>query len=243
MGKEEQAEEREVLASIFPDEITDISDSEFRIAIKLDLPDDDSDAAAGASEPPTLILHVQYPEAYPDEAPVLDLLPAAGAAPHPEFSVGADKGALLAGVEAAVRESLGMAMVFTVVTAVKEAAEQLVASRRAAAAAARDEAARAAERAENQKFHGDPVTPASFARWRDAFRREMDERRARDDEDLRLADAKRPRAAAKEPPRLTGRQLWERGLAGRGDEAEAEVDPDDDPDVPTERVGKLKVEE
>jgi len=38
MGRAEQAEEREVLDSIFPDEITDVSDTEYRIEVKLDLP-------------------------------------------------------------------------------------------------------------------------------------------------------------------------------------------------------------
>jgi hypothetical protein len=36
MGIEDQKEEREVLESIFPDEITDVSETEFRIAITLD---------------------------------------------------------------------------------------------------------------------------------------------------------------------------------------------------------------
>lgn len=45
MGREEQKEEREVLDSIFPDEITDVSDTEYRIEVKLDLPaGDDEDA-------------------------------------------------------------------------------------------------------------------------------------------------------------------------------------------------------
>ncbi|KAI2474714.1 rwd domain protein [Pyrenophora tritici-repentis] len=36
MGVDDQKEEREVLESIFPDEITDVSETEFRIAITLD---------------------------------------------------------------------------------------------------------------------------------------------------------------------------------------------------------------
>ncbi|KAL9047153.1 MAG: hypothetical protein Q9206_006881 [Seirophora lacunosa] len=38
MGREEQIEEREVLDSIFPDEITDINETSFRIAIEPDIP-------------------------------------------------------------------------------------------------------------------------------------------------------------------------------------------------------------
>ena len=63
MGREEQIEEREVLDSIFPDEITgkppyvvpkrfrltppcttDVSDTSFRVSIALDLPGQDEDS-------------------------------------------------------------------------------------------------------------------------------------------------------------------------------------------------------
>ncbi|KAJ2981889.1 hypothetical protein NUW58_g6571 [Xylaria curta] len=138
MGREEQIEEREVLDSIFPEEITDfwsyctdISDTEYRIAVKLNPPDSD-DGDEGA-EPPTLILHVRYPEAYPDEAPILDLSPPANAPPHPRFSVSADKEQLLRGLDDTIQENLGMAMVFTLVTTLTELAEQLMTDRKEAA--------------------------------------------------------------------------------------------------------------
>lgn len=43
MGKEEQKEEREVLESIFPEEIQDVSDTEFRIKIQLEVTNEDGD--------------------------------------------------------------------------------------------------------------------------------------------------------------------------------------------------------
>ncbi|RYP66120.1 hypothetical protein DL769_006117 [Monosporascus sp. CRB-8-3] len=235
MGREEQVEEREVLESIFPDEITDISETEFRINITLELPEDDEQA----SNPPVMLLHVRYPEAYPDEAPMLDL-----SAPqsqqsqpqHPHFNLSEDKQQLLAGLEETARENLGMAMVFTLVSSVKEAAEQLVAERREGAARVREEELLAAERAENAKFHGTPVTRETFARWREGFLREMEEARARAEEE-RLAELKRARV--KEPVRLTGRQLWERGLAGKG-EGEGDEGDDDDAGL-AEDVDKLNV--
>lgn len=44
MGKDEQVEEREVLDSIFPEEITDISNASYRISIALDFAQEDEDA-------------------------------------------------------------------------------------------------------------------------------------------------------------------------------------------------------
>ena len=78
MGREEQVEEREVLDSIFPEEITDISETEYRISMALDVPtlgDEDE-------EQPVIQLSVRYGEAYPDEAPTLDITAPPNAARH-----------------------------------------------------------------------------------------------------------------------------------------------------------------
>lgn len=124
-----------------------------------------------------------------------------------------------------------MAMVFTLVTTLKEAAEQLVLDRREVVAKVREEALLAAEREENKKFHGTPVTPETFWKWREGFLKEMEEKRLNEEEE-KLAELKK--AKVKEPVRLTGRQLWERGLVGKVDE--------DEEDIPTEQIEKLKVE-
>ncbi|KAI1459383.1 RWD-domain-containing protein [Annulohypoxylon moriforme] len=230
MGREDQIEERTVvLESIFPDEITDISDTEYRISIKLDIPDEEEDEA---SEPPTLILYVRYPENYPDEAPILDLSPPQNAASHPHFSVAADKEQLLKGLEEPIQDNLGIPMIFTLVTTLKEEAEQLIASRKEADVKKHEEAILAAEREENKKFHGTPVTPETFMKWREGFIKEMEEK-AQKEEDERLAELKK--AKVKEPVKLTGRQLWERGLVGKVDEGE------DDEDIPSEKVDGLKI--
>ncbi|KAK7752061.1 Protein gir2 [Diatrype stigma] len=240
MGKEEQVEEREVLESIFPDEITDISETEFRITVTLELPEDDEQA----DTPPVMQLHVRYPEAYPDEAPTLDIVPPPQdqqQEPHPHFSLAEDKPRLLAQLAETAQENLGMAMVFALAMALKEAAEALVAERRGAAAAAHEEVRAAAEEEENRRFHGTAVTPESFARWRDAFLREMEDARVRAEED-RLAELKKARV--KEPVKLTGRQLWERGLAGKGEVDEGEGEGEDDDGAAAgleEGVDRLKV--
>ncbi|RCI07927.1 hypothetical protein L249_5866 [Ophiocordyceps polyrhachis-furcata BCC 54312] len=235
MPREAQLEEREVLESIFPDEITHMSETDFRITVSLDAPDP-------SPPPPRLLLHVRYPEDYPDVAPQLDLL----AHPdddshHPYLSVANDRQQLLAGLEPIIQESIGIAMVFTLVSSLREAAEALVQKRIDDEADIRQEALLAAEREENNKFHGTPVTPDTFHQWRRAFRTEMEEQHRRDEED-RLAELKR--AKIKEPVKLlTGRQLWERGLAGKGDDDEDDNDNGDSHSaVPTKRLEKLQVE-
>lgn len=189
----------------------------------------------GEAEPPVLLLTVQYPEEYPDKPPRLDLAaPQNSTSPHnhhPFFSVADDKAQLLAGLEDTIQENLGMAMVFTLVSALKEAAEQLIVDRREAREREAEERALEAEREENKKFHGEPVTPESFARWREGFLREMEEARSREEEE-RLAELKK--AKIKEPVKLTGKQLWQQGLVGK-------VEEDDDEDVPVAEVEKLKV--
>lgn len=165
--------------------------------------------------------------------PHLDLLAPPNAQPNDHFSIGDDRDALLAGVEETIQENLGMAMVFTIVSAIKEAAEQLIQDRKDAAANAQEEALLAAEREENKKFHGTAVTPETFLKWRQGFIKEMEDK-ARQEEQERLAELKR--AKIKDPVKLTGKQLWQRGLAGNGDE-----EGDEDDGVPAEEVGKLTV--
>ncbi|KAL2157433.1 hypothetical protein VTH06DRAFT_6125 [Thermothelomyces fergusii] len=225
MGREEQIEEREVLNSIFPDEITDISETEYRITIRLDIPDDEE-------EPPVMLLTVRYPEEYPDKAPILELAAPQNSNPHQYLNIAEDKDQLLSGLESTIEENLGMAMVFTLVSAVKEAAEKLVEDRKQAAVKAHEEEILAAEREENKKFHGTPVNRETFLKWREQFLKEMEEARLREEEE-KAAEMKKARI--KEPIKLTGKQLWERGLATAGQE-----DGDED-GVPTEDVQRLKV--
>lgn len=124
-------------------------------------------------------------------------------------------------------------MVFTLVSTLKEAAEQLVEDRKNVAERAQEEVARAAEREENKKFEGTKVTPESFTKWREGFLKDMEELRVKEEEE-RMAEMKK--AKVKEPVKLSGRQLWEQGLVGKIDEGE------EDGDFPTDGMQKLKVE-
>ncbi|KAF4976105.1 hypothetical protein FZEAL_7194, partial [Fusarium zealandicum] len=161
----------------------------------------------------------------------LDILSPPNANPHEHFNVADDRDQLLSSLDETIQENLGMAMIFTLVSTLKDNAEQLVQDRKDVVAKQQEEVLLAAEREENKKFHGTAVTPESFLKWREGFIKEMEDKKQRDEED-RLAELKK--AKVKEPARLTGRQLWESGLAGKVDE--------EDEDLPIEAVEKLKVE-
>jgi hypothetical protein len=239
MGIEEQKEEREVLGSIFPDEITgitlrgrpmaalswrfslDISDTAYRIAIALDVTSHDDEPI----EQPTIYLNVSYPETYPDVAPNLDISAAPNASPHPLINISEDKGRLLDSLTATIDESLGMAMVFTLVSTLKESAETLIAERQRQAQNVKDIEAAKAEEEENRKFHGTAVTRESFLKWRAKFREEMEERERREKEE-KEAEEKKKRGRLEEK-KLTGKQLWEGGMAGKVDEDDEGVQGED----------------
>jgi hydrogenase maturation factor len=116
-----------------------------------------------------------------------------------------------------------MAMIFTLVTALKESAEQLVIERQGAVQAQKDQEAAQAEEEENRKFHGTAVTKESFLNWRENFRTDMAEKEKKEKEEREL-DEKKKRGGKLEEKKLSGRQLWERGLAGKGDEEEEVVE-------------------
>lgn len=231
MGIDEQKEEREVLDSIFPDEIQDISDTAYRVSIALDLPSD----AEPLDEPLVILLNVSYPEAYPDVAPNLDITSPPNAPRHPLLDVAADKAQLLDALSSTIEDSMGMAMVFTLVATLKDSAETLMADRQRQEQEIKDVAAREQEQQENRKFEGEKVTRDRFLEWREKFKKEMEEkvRQQREEEE---AEMKGKRGTRVEEKKLTGRQLWERGLIGKVDEGDGEADGI------VEGTEKLKVE-
>lgn len=186
------------------------------------------------TEPPSIILNVVYPEAYPDVAPNLDISAPPDGHRHPLLDVSEDKSRLLQSLEPAIEESMGMAMVFTLVSTLKEAAENLIAEREAQAQALRDVEARKAEEDENRKFHGTAVTRESFLAWRAKFRNELTEKATKEQEEQEAEDKKK--RGRLEEKKLTGKQLWETGMVGKVDE-----DEDIDGEHALDGVEKLKI--
>ncbi|KAI9932936.1 hypothetical protein ASPWEDRAFT_33944 [Aspergillus wentii DTO 134E9] len=220
MGREEQIEEREVLDSIFPEEITDISETSYRISVVLD----DLDNYDEEAEQPSLILQVSYPADYPDVAPELEISAPHNTPKHPRLDVQEDRERLLEALQPTIEENMGMAMVFTLVSTLKESAELLMSERANAEQALKEMEAAKIEEEENRKFEGTAVTPESFLAWREKFRKEQEEEEQRKREEKEAEEKKPKKSAAKEEKKLTGRQLWERGLAGKADYDEDEED-------------------
>ncbi|KAA8648609.1 hypothetical protein EYZ11_001568 [Aspergillus tanneri] len=231
MGREDQIEEREVLDSIFPDEITDISDTSYRISVTLDTPENDIEE----TQQPILMLQVSYPTDYPDVAPDLEISAPPNAPKHPRLDIQEDRDRLLEALQPTIEENIGMAMVFTLVSALKESAEQLMSERVNAVHAQKEMEAAKAEEEENKKFHGTAVTRESFLEWQAKFIQEMAEEERRQLEEKEVEDKKsNKKTTAKEEKKWSGKELWERGLAGKAD-----FDEDEEDSMPA--VGKMKI--
>ncbi|OAK98869.1 RWD-domain-containing protein [Phaeosphaeriaceae sp. SRC1lsM3a] len=220
MGVEDQQEEREVLESIFPEEITDVSETEFRILITLD--DGRHEDEEREDEQPTIILNVQYPPNYPDEAPRLDITQPPNAPRHQWLDIHEDKTRLLSSLDETIEENLGMAMIFTLVTVLKDSAELLMTERQNAKQALADIEAAKVEEEENKKFQGEAVTRESFLAWRERFMKEQEDEEKRVVEEKEAEDKKA--RVKKEEKKMTGRELWEKGLVGKVDDDEDEDD-------------------
>lgn len=232
MGIDEQKEEREVLESIFPDEIQDVSDTEYRITIKLE-PSSENDEE---DDNPTIILNVRYPEAYPDEAPWLDITQPPNASKHEFLDVQEDKARLLEALQPTIEENIGIAMIFTLVSTLKDSAELLMSERQQAVQAQKDMEVVKAEEEENRKFEGEKVTRETFLAWREKFKKEMEEEAAGKQAEQEAEDKKK-RGGKAEEKKLTGKQLWEQGIAGKTADEE-----DEDGEDAVEGMRDLKVE-
>jgi hypothetical protein len=150
------------------------------------------------------------------------------APPHPFLDVAADAPLLLAAAREAAEENLGVAMGYAVVMAVKERAESLVAERARLRRREVEAEAERRDREDNARFRGEQVTRERFLAWRDGFRAEMkaraeEERRRAEDEAQGRRGAGGGGAGRKEEARLTGKQLWERGLVGVAGEEEDDL--------------------
>lgn len=253
---EEQAQELEVLESIYPDELerkllvslyifimlgstltscrTEISSTEFTLHLKLD------------TTPVQYInLLIEYPVEYPEIVPLIQVevgekwirqdggendeeepyeeedeeeneaLPFSAIAPALLELTAHDCIALKKSLEESAEENVGMASVFTLASLVKEEAEAVVQEKLEAAEKEREKEILRQEAEEQKKFIGTPVNEETFSAWRLKFREEfkLDEK----DHVHTIYDSKGQ-------PKLTGRQMFERGLSKFEDEEEDDIE-------------------
>jgi len=168
------------------------------------------------------LLHVSYPPSYPAVAPDLDVTLDEGS-PSSWLEFPEDKGVLLDAVKETIEENLGMAMVFTLTSTLKEAAENLILERATKKDKEREDQLRMEEEKEMEKFRGELVTKQRFLEWRERFKREAEDAKRKIVEDEEAESKRGQKANVKvEEKKLTGKELWERGLAGNADDEEEE---------------------
>ncbi|SJX61827.1 uncharacterized protein SRS1_12811 [Sporisorium reilianum f. sp. reilianum] len=246
------AEELEVLESIYIDELEKISPEELRIRIEPEedvLPllfsiglepgqAPTESVEEGSPSPIVLSLHIQYTSEYPDAPPnmsirvIRDTKAVLGPAiddeddQPDEDASSADRPAvteLQTGLDEVAQESLGMAMVFTLASHLRESVTTLI-QRRVHEIETKASAKREAEiEAEAEKFRGTAVTPERFAEWRVKFLQEMAEK-AKKDEDAKMSkmSAKEREDYKKSKAKPSGKQLFEKGGTFEDDEAAEE---------------------
>jgi hypothetical protein len=113
-------------------------------------------------------------------------------------------------------------MIFTLVTVLKDSAELLITERQNAKQALADMEAAKLEEEENKKFQGDAVTRETFLAWRERFMKEQAEAELKKVEEKEQEDKKA--RVKKEEKKMTGRELWEKGLVGKVEEEDDEED-------------------
>ncbi|KAG7192684.1 uncharacterized protein KQ657_001465 [Scheffersomyces spartinae] len=235
---EEQQQELEVLESIYPDELTIISESKFQIHINLD---------TNSERKHALVLEVKFPETYPEVVPELDIEVGNSTAEDEdddgysedgddddgddklviisetiEFEK-ADLNLLKSKLNEEAELQVGIPMIFALATTLKDEAEQLFQDKVDTAQKAYDDEMLEREREEQKKFNGTKVTPESFAEWRTNFRAEM-----------KLEEKDKQRFNDMHQGKLTGREIFEKGLAGGEDD-------DDNVNEITENVQNVTV--
>jgi hypothetical protein len=214
---EEQAQELEVLESIYPDELDRISDTHFTITIDLDTPSDRKHS---------LQLTIRYPETYPEVIPELDLdsiteevdLEADYDSEDDEQTIASKRAINLAETVEFSKEDLhvltsklveeanmqiGIPMIFALVTQLKDDAEALFTQNLNLKQTQYNKKREEQDMLEQKKFQGTPVTKESFGKWRSEFRKEMN-----------IEGKTAERFKLMHNGKLSGKEIFEQGLAG-----------------------------
>ncbi|ORY43586.1 ubiquitin-conjugating enzyme/RWD-like protein [Leucosporidium creatinivorum] len=193
---EERRSELEVLESIFPDELNIISEDKLSIRVEPEV--------QSPSEPYALNLTITYTPLYPDELPLIELDVLEGELNEDEVET------LINGLKAAGEDSLGMAMVYTLSSYLRDSIAEVVRERKARIFKEENERALREEEEAAKKTAGTKVTPASFAAWKLKFEAEMEAKRAKEEQErLKTLPPKEREEVKKVMGKQSGRELFE----------------------------------
>jgi len=198
MSSEVLSEEFEVLESIYPSELTKLSERAVRIDIEPEEAEEGDDELK-------IALEVHYTDDYPDALPDLAINTIEGSLHQEEVDE------LLNELRRVGEENLGMAMTFTLASQLREQLVSLIHSRAERRKQEESEKERQAIEAEEARTRGTPVTIESFNVWKAKFDRELAAKKAREEEErLKAMSPKEREEYKKLATRLSGRQLFER---------------------------------
>ncbi|GME77730.1 unnamed protein product [[Candida] boidinii] len=107
-------------------------------------------------------------------------------------------------------ENIGMPSIFALASSLKDQGEQLFESKLKEIIKQRDLELIEKEKEEQKKFNGTEVTTESFNNWRNNFRKE-----------LKIDERIHDRFKSIHQGKLTGKEIFEKGLAGVAAEAES----------------------
>lgn len=198
MSADVLAEEFEVLESIYPAELSKTSEKDIRIEAEPDDLEEGEDSIK-------LALKVHYTDGYPDELPHLALDVLEGDLADSELE------GLMTDLRTVGEENLGLAMIFTLVSHLRERLSALVRERAQRHQAEEHEKERIAIEAEEAKTRGTPVTIESFRAWKAKFDKELAEKKAKQEEEkLKAMTPKEREEYRRTQSRQSGRQLFEK---------------------------------
>jgi len=196
--KEEQQQELEALESIYFEEFEKINDEPPSFRIKIDA--EDPYEIYGDDEPHDTIkcyLYIEYPSTYPEVKPVMEIQDYEGLDES-------DISSLLEELDQAAEENLGMGMVFTLSSQLKETLDNLAVERKEQKEREEEERRKREEEEERKKHEGTKVTVESFLAWKAKFEQEQKEL-----EEENQLKQKKKNEFKKVKNVLTGRQLFE----------------------------------
>ncbi|ORX86035.1 RWD-domain-containing protein, partial [Anaeromyces robustus] len=192
-------QELEALESIYFDEFEKINDEppSFRILIESQDPYEDY-IEEEKHEIIKLYLYIEYPKTYPEVKPIMEIQEAEGLDED-------DISKLIEELDQVAEENLGMGMVFSLSSQLKETVDNLVVERKEQKEKEEEERRKREEEEERKKHEGTKVTVESFLAWKAKFDKEQKEL----EEENQLKQKKKPNEFKKVKSVLTGRQLFE----------------------------------